>query len=91
MKNAVFWDVTPRGCCKNRRFGEMYRSVFRLLVIANVSSAPVLLTPMMEAIRSSETSVLTRATFRNISEECILHSHSLGNLKFHFTQLCFRY
>jgi hypothetical protein len=20
-KNAVFWDVTPRGCCKNRRFG----------------------------------------------------------------------
>jgi hypothetical protein len=21
MKNAVFWDVTPRGSCKNRRFG----------------------------------------------------------------------
>jgi hypothetical protein len=20
-KNAVFWDVTPRGFCKNRRFG----------------------------------------------------------------------
>jgi hypothetical protein len=20
-KNAVFWDVTPRGSCKNRRFG----------------------------------------------------------------------
>jgi hypothetical protein len=21
MKNAAFWDVTPCGCCKNRRFG----------------------------------------------------------------------
>jgi hypothetical protein len=21
MKNAVFWDVTPYGSCKNRRFG----------------------------------------------------------------------
>jgi hypothetical protein len=25
MKNAVFWDVTPRGSCKNRRFGGTYR------------------------------------------------------------------
>jgi hypothetical protein len=24
MKIAVFWDVTPCGCCKNRRFGGMY-------------------------------------------------------------------
>jgi hypothetical protein len=22
MKNDVFWDVTPCGSCKNRRFGE---------------------------------------------------------------------
>jgi hypothetical protein len=21
LKNGVFWDVTPRGSCKNRRFG----------------------------------------------------------------------
>jgi hypothetical protein len=21
MKNGAFWDVTPRGSCKNRRFG----------------------------------------------------------------------
>jgi hypothetical protein len=21
VKNGVFWDVTPCGCCKNRRFG----------------------------------------------------------------------
>jgi hypothetical protein len=24
MKNAVFWDVTPCGCCRNRRFGGTY-------------------------------------------------------------------
>jgi hypothetical protein len=24
MKNAVFWDVKPCGCCKNRRFGGTY-------------------------------------------------------------------
>jgi hypothetical protein len=25
MKNAVFWDVTSCGSCKNRRFGGAYR------------------------------------------------------------------
>jgi hypothetical protein len=25
MKNAVFWDVTPRGYCMNRWFGGTYR------------------------------------------------------------------
>jgi hypothetical protein len=25
MKNIVFWDVTPRDSCKNRRFGGTYR------------------------------------------------------------------
>jgi hypothetical protein len=25
MKNGVFWDVTPCGSCKNRRFGGAYR------------------------------------------------------------------
>jgi hypothetical protein len=24
MKNALFWDVTQCGSCKNRHFGEMY-------------------------------------------------------------------
>jgi hypothetical protein len=42
---------------------------------------PILVTPMMEAIRSFKTSVLTRATRRNIPEDDILHSHRLGNFK----------
>jgi hypothetical protein len=25
MENAVLWDVTPRGSCKNIRFGGTYR------------------------------------------------------------------
>jgi hypothetical protein len=25
MENAVVWDVTSCGCCKNQRFGGAYR------------------------------------------------------------------
>jgi hypothetical protein len=51
-------------------------SVHRLLVTASVvPSSPILDTVMMEALSSSETSVLTRATRRDMPEYGILHGH----------------
>jgi hypothetical protein len=57
-------------------------SVLQLLVTANfVPSSLILVILMMGALRSSETSFLTRTTLRNIPEDGILHSRRRENLK----------
>jgi hypothetical protein len=58
------------------RIGELARSVLRLLVNANVvPSSRILITLMMEALCSSETSLLTRATRRHIPDNDTVHNH----------------
>jgi hypothetical protein len=65
-----------------------------LLVTANVApSSPIFVMLMMEALRSSESSVLNY-TWRNIPEDDILHSHSCETPKSYETDpvsktLCF--
>jgi hypothetical protein len=67
---GVFWDVMLCGSCKNQCFGGTYDSIIRVTRIGELG-----------ATLAITTSVLTRATQRNIPEDDILHSHRRENLK----------
>jgi hypothetical protein len=56
-----------------------------------VPSSPMFVTLMKVAICFSETSILTRATRRNTTEDGILHSHIHENHKFYININLFRW
>jgi hypothetical protein len=66
----------------SRKVAGYICSVLQLLLTANVvPRSPIFFTLMMEAISSSEMSLLTRATGRKNQEDAILHSNRRENLK----------
>jgi hypothetical protein len=76
LRSDVSEESTP-SIVKDIRIGEI-----RLLVVTNfVPTLPILVTPVIEAIRSFETQVPTTLTWRNIPQEGILHTHHLKTLK----------
>jgi hypothetical protein len=64
---------------------EHIASIIRVTKICEIGTTLAvtsnLNTLKLQAIRSSETPVLTRPTWRNIPEDGILHSHRRENLK----------
>jgi hypothetical protein len=63
------------------RMASIIRLLQFLVTAYAVPSSPILVTLVMEGIRSSETSVLTRATRHHIADNGIRHSRRRETLK----------
>jgi hypothetical protein len=70
LKNGAFWDVTLRGSCKSDVSKELSASFHQ------GDKNPL----MKEAVKSSETLVLTRTTQCKIPEDAILRGQRRENL-----------
>jgi hypothetical protein len=86
-QKAVFFIVTTAKTSNLREHEPVWLCsgdvrTLRWLIKANVvPSSPVLVTLMMGALSSSETSVRTITTRHNIPADAILHSHCRENIK----------
>jgi hypothetical protein len=89
LKNVISWNMTSCDSCKNnvseKRIASIIkvtcdrvflRRVLQLIATANVvPSSLILVTLIMEALRSSESSALTTSTRRNITDDGVPKLH----------------